>query len=48
MKPLLVPGGRAFVWPAVQRVQRYVVDLFSSSSIIHINSTNGYACSYNF
>lgn len=22
MKPLLVPGGRAFVWPAVQRVQR--------------------------
>ncbi|CAH2216725.1 jg2222, partial [Pararge aegeria aegeria] len=21
-KPLLVPGGRAFVWPAVQRVQR--------------------------
>lgn len=23
MKPLLVPGGRAFVWPSVQRVQRY-------------------------
>ncbi|XP_037046875.1 flotillin-1 isoform X2 [Bradysia coprophila] len=22
MKPLLVPGGRAFVWPSVQRVQR--------------------------
>lgn len=22
MKPLLVPGGRAFVWPTVQRVQR--------------------------
>lgn len=22
MKPLLVPGGRAFAWPAVQRVQR--------------------------
>ncbi|XP_055373988.1 flotillin-1 isoform X2 [Condylostylus longicornis] len=22
MKPLLVPGGRAFVWPAVQQVQR--------------------------
>lgn len=22
MKPLLVPGGRAFVWPAIQRVQR--------------------------
>lgn len=21
-KPLLVPGGRAFVWPAIQRVQR--------------------------
>lgn len=24
MKPLLVPGGRAFVWPTVQRVQRYL------------------------
>lgn len=23
MKPLLVPGGRAFVWPGVQRVQRF-------------------------
>ncbi|XP_042892391.1 uncharacterized protein LOC122267328 [Penaeus japonicus] len=22
-KPLLVPGGRAFVWPTVQQVQRY-------------------------
>lgn len=22
MKPLLVPGGRAFVWPSIQRVQR--------------------------
>lgn len=21
-KPLLVPGGRAFVWPAIQRVQK--------------------------
>ncbi|KAI9580595.1 hypothetical protein GQX74_011265 [Glossina fuscipes] len=25
MKPLLVPGGRAFVWPCVQQVQRYYI-----------------------
>ena len=24
MKPLLVPGGRAFVWPTIQQVQRLV------------------------
>lgn len=34
MKPLLVPGGRAFVWPSVQRVQRYKnkfsIELFSN------------------
>ena len=23
-KPLLVPGGRAFVWPGIQHVQRYL------------------------
>lgn len=31
MKPLLVPGGRAFVWPSVQRVQRYYRCLFIKS-----------------
>ena len=24
-KPLLVPGGRAFVWPGIQHVQRYLL-----------------------
>lgn len=33
MKPLLVPGGRAFVWPSVQRVQRY--EFIYSLSLSH-------------
>lgn len=22
-KPLLIPGGRAFIWPGIQQLQRY-------------------------
>lgn len=33
MKPLLVPGGRAFVWPSVQRVQRYARMPFPQKSL---------------
>lgn len=32
MKPLLVPGGRAFVWPSIQQVQRYVL-IFNITNI---------------
>lgn len=38
-KPLLVPGGRAFVWPAVQNVQRYHNNVFLYSNLF------GHCCS---
>ena len=33
-KPLLVPGGRAFVWPGIQYVQRLAAELWALSGFL--------------
>jgi flotillin len=41
-KPLLVPGGRAFVWPGIQYVQRISLNVMTLKvTSTHVNSVQG-------